>query len=141
MVVLELIKERITRLDPNEPFRNIFIWSVSHLIASEFYITHLKNELGFKWADPIDVSLHNIPAWRQFVALGKYSPWCLSFTPKEVFIKDYNNYEYGVSPNMMATHEQQIKHWIESNEVLTIQIGNEPELDQLQSKHILKYEQ
>ena len=40
----------------------------------------------------------------------------------------------------MATHEQQIKQWIETRQVVTIQLKQSSELNKLQSKFIIKHE-
>ena len=100
----------------------------------------LQDDLGYEWAGKLEVDLHNMPVWRQWVAIQQRSPWCLSLTPNELFLSEYQNYEYGVSNNMMATHEQQIKQWIETRQVVTIQLKQSSELNKLQSKFIIKHE-
>ena len=40
----------------------------------------------------------------------------------------------------MATHEQQIKQWIYTRQVVVIQLEQSPELNRLQSKFIIKHE-
>jgi hypothetical protein len=64
----------------------------------------------------------------------------LSLTPNELFLSEYQQYEYGVSKNAMATHQQQITQWIKTKQVVTIQLENLPELNKLQSEFIIKHE-
>jgi len=82
--------------------------------------------------------LHNIPVWQQIIKFTRESPWCLSMTPAELFLGEY---EYGVSENLKKTHEQQFKLWLESKEIVFIQIDIHTDMDKLQHPYIIKHEQ
>lgn len=138
--MLDTIQNEIRPLDDSQPYKNIILWSNDHALAEEFFKNMLQDDLGYEWAGKLEVDLHNMPVWRQWVAIQQRSPWCLSLTPNELFLSEYQNYEYGVSNNMMATHEQQIKQWVETRQVVTIQLEQSPELNKLQSKFIIKHE-
>ena len=138
--MLDLIQNEIRPHDDSQPYKNIILWSNDHAVAEEFFKNMLQDDLGYEWAGKLEVDLHNMPVWRQWVAIQQRSPWCLSLTPNELFLSEYQNYEYGVSNNMMATHEQQIKQWIETRQVVTIQLKQSSELNKLQSKFIIKHE-
>lgn len=138
--MLDTIQNEIRPLDDSQPYKNIILWSNDHALAEEFFKNMLQDNLGYEWAGKLEVDLHNMPVWRQWVAIQQRSPWCLSLTPNELFLSEYQNYEYGVSNNMMATHEQQIKQWIDTRQVVTIQLEQSPELNKLQSKFIIKHE-
>ena len=138
--MLDTIQNEIRPLDDSQPYKNIILWSNDHALAEEFFKNMLQDDLGYEWAGKLEVDLHNMPVWRQWVAIQQRSPWCLSLTPNELFLSKYQNYEYGVSNNMMATHEQQIKQWVETRQVVTIQLEQSPELNKLQSKFIIKHE-
>ena len=138
--MLDTIQNEIRPLDDSQPYKNIILWSNDHALAEEFFKNMLQDDLGYEWAGKLEVDLHNMPVWRQWVAIQQRSPWCLSLTPNELFLSEYQNYEYGVSNNMMATHEQQLKQWVETRQVVTIQLEQSPELNKLQSKFIIKHE-
>jgi len=140
MALLEQIRNAVTRPDQGEPLHNIILWSSDHKVAEVFFKTMLEDNLGYEWAGKLAVDLHNMPVWRQWVAIQKRSPWCLSLTPNELFLSEYQHYEYGVSKNAMATHQQQITQWIKTKQVVTIQLENLPELNKLQSEFIIKHE-
>jgi hypothetical protein len=138
--MLDNIKDAITPHKSDNPYKNIILWSTDHVVAEVFFKNMLEDNLGYEWAGKLDVDLHNMPVWRQWVAMQQQEPWCLSLTPNELFLSEYQNYEYGVSNNMMATHEQQIKQWIYTRQVVVIQLEQSPELNRLQSKFIIKHE-
>lgn len=140
MVLLDIIKEAITPAKSQQPYKNIILWSTDHIVAEAFYKNMLQEQLGFEWAGQLQVDLHNMPIWQQWVAIQQRSPWCLSLTPDELFLSEYQNYEYGVSDNMMATHQQQIIHWIATKQIVTVQLGDSPELSRLQLEVIIKHE-
>ena len=121
-------------LNVNEEMKNLFIWSNSHELARQYYESYLKFQCGFEWTT-LDIDLHNIPVWDQFQRISKHAPWCLSLTPKELFLEDY---KFGVSDNMKKTHTQQFKQWIYTKQVSCVQIDDVGLLD---SKHIIKHEQ
>lgn len=136
MVVLDVIKEAIKNNDSDgTEIKNVIIWSSSHETAEEYFFSYLKYKLGYKWVGPLDVSLGNIPVWNQFSEFILDMPWCLSMTPAELFL---GNYEYGVSDQAKKTHEELIKQWIYTQQIVTIQIDNTPGLDH---QSIIKHEQ
>ena len=95
--MLDIIKESITDNDPQGGIKNIILWSSSHDMAKEYFTDVLEKETGHKWVNPLDITLHNIPVWQQIIKYTRESPWCLSMTPAELFL---GNYEYGVSENL-----------------------------------------
>ena len=138
MVVLDLIKGSLRDNDPQGGIKNIILWSNSHDLAQEYFTDVLEKETGHKWVGSLDVSLHNIPVWQQIIKFTRESPWCLSMTPAELFLGEY---EYGVSENLKKTHEQQFRLWIESKELVVIQIDIHTDMDKLQHPYIIKHEQ
>lgn len=119
---------------PDTETKCIILWSRDHAVAKDFYTQHIQHKLGFEWAT-IDVSLGCMPAWNQLADLIKISPWCLSLTPAELFLGEY---EYGVSEVAKRTHEQQIKQWIATEQVHCLQIDD---VGLLTIDNIRKYEQ
>jgi hypothetical protein len=135
--MLEIIRNAIKNNVDGDgaDIKNIILWSGSHETAEEYFSSYLKYELGYKWVGPLDVSLGNIPAWRQFADFHYEVPWCLSITPTELFL---GNYDYGVSDQAKKTHEELIKQWIYTEQAVTIQIDHTPGLNH---QSIIKHEQ
>lgn len=135
--MLEIIRNAIkVKINKDEPdIKNIILWSGSHETAEEYFSSYLQKELGFKWVGPLDITLHSIPVWDQFTEFSEDMPWCLSMTPAELFLGDY---EYGVSDQVKRTHQELIKYWMYTQQILTIQIDHTPGLDH---QNIIKHEQ
>lgn len=133
--MLEVIKDAISENDKHGGVKNIILWSSSHEKANEYFLAFIKYQLGHKLVGPLDVTLHSIPVWGQFSNLAEDMPWCLSMTPAELFLGDY---EYGVSDQVKRTHEELIKYWMYTQQIVTIQIEDITGLDH---PNIIKHEQ
>lgn len=135
MVVLDVIKNLVKDTSTEGGVKNIILWSNSHDLAQEYFESYIKMQLGLKLVGPLNVTLHSIPVWSQFTNFSDDMPWCLSMTPAELFLGDY---EYGVSDQVKRTHEELIKYWMYTQQILTIQIDHTPGLDH---PNIIKHEQ
>jgi len=136
--MLDVIQKAMLDNDPQGGVKNIILWSSNHDMAKEYFDNNLEKQTGHRWLGPLDVTLHNIPVWKQIIQFTRESPWCLSMTPAELFLGDY---EYGVSANTKKTHEQQFRLWLETREIVFIQIDLNTDMDKLQHPYIIKHEQ
>ena len=133
--MLEVIRDAITETDPHGGTKNIIIWSSNHDYAKDYYRSNIEHQLGYKWVGPLDVTLHNIPVWDQFATFCEESPWCLSLTPKELIL---GNYEYGVSEQVKKSHKELIEYWIYTQQIIAIQNDG---TNILNPKHMINHEQ
>ena len=133
MVVLDKIREA-TKDNQGNVAKNIILWSTNNELALDYFEKHIRHTLGHKLVH-LKTDLHNIPAWGQFTSFSKDSPWCLPLTPQQVFL---GHYDYGVSEQAKKSHAQQILYWINTGQIVTIQIED---INILDNKNIFKHEQ